>query len=211
LVFTSCFAGSVALKRVLPLFAACTVAVTTFLVFKSAATPYRQDTALASQSELVELGGARPSRLSLSAHAASYVRTLRTGALAAGFSAGTPVLDLTGNFPGTVFAIGGSPPGVGWLIGLYPGSSRYIEAAFDLMSCTTLAEAWLLIPKGGPDPVYSGILQKRDLAIAKNYDVAAHASVRDFRAGNDGPWVKHQLLKPRNVNSEYLTHCRLRS
>jgi hypothetical protein len=74
-----------------------------------------------------------------------YLHSLRQAAFSAGFSTGTPILDLTGRHPGTVFALGGAAPGLPWLIGGLPGSADMVRAALGRVSCQDLAKAWLLI------------------------------------------------------------------
>lgn len=62
----------------------------------------------------------------------------------AGYQAGEPILDVTGDGPGLVYALGGRPVGVAWLNGGYPGSERVAALVLNSVPVETLRQAWVL-------------------------------------------------------------------
>ena len=133
------------IERVLCLVALGSAALTAILVSIGVGHPYRSTVSLREQVYPTILGPRSGSILDLTSESASYLHSLREAAFGAGFSTGTPILDLTGRHPATVFALGGTAPGLSWLISGYPGSADIVRAALSRVSCQDLARAWLLI------------------------------------------------------------------
>ena len=67
-----------------------------------------------------------------------------------GYQIGQPILDATGDGPGLVYALGGRPLGVAWLLGGYPGSERVAARLLDGLSVVDLRRAWLLSAADNP-------------------------------------------------------------
>ena len=110
---------------------------------------YRLRTGLLDQDTVITLGPqARPLRLD-GATRDSLVASRRQLA-EAGFRAGDPMLDATGDSPGLVYALGGRPLGVAWLIGGYPGSERVAARVLDGVPVAELRRAWVLTGDGQP-------------------------------------------------------------
>jgi hypothetical protein len=70
----------------------------------------------------------------------SLVRTMRD----AGYRPGEPILDVTGDGPGLVYALGGKPVGVPWLIGGHPGSERAAARILNSVPSSALRRAWVI-------------------------------------------------------------------
>jgi hypothetical protein len=105
--------------------------------------PYRQYLPLREMPSEVVIGdGLRPIRVAAST--AVYINRLRSVAAANGFTAGTPVIDLTGHFPGASLVLGGTAAGTAWLIGGYPGSAEAAISVLGRVPCEELARSWLL-------------------------------------------------------------------
>ncbi len=71
-------------------------------------------------------------------------------ARAAGMPAGQEVLDLTGDGPGVIYAIGAYPLGSPWLLGGFPGSSAALERVVQTLDSERLRAAWLLVSDDNP-------------------------------------------------------------
>jgi len=69
---------------------------------------------------------------------------------AAGYRRGEPVLDATGDGPGLVYALGGRPLGVAWMVGGYPGSERVAARVIDGLPVAELRGAWMLSADDNP-------------------------------------------------------------
>ena len=104
---------------------------------------YRQHTALGEQNVSVTLG-TTPTRLLVDAEMAMSLNTLSAAARAAGWQSGHDMLDFTGDGPGWVFALGGRPLGVPWLLGGYSGSEAATALLLGRLSETALRQSWLL-------------------------------------------------------------------
>lgn len=105
--------------------------------------PYRQTQPLAMQHTDVAIGRGGHA-LPMSADFAAYIEGLRTLATEAGFVAGTPMIDLTGHYPGALFALDAQAIGQAWMIGGYHGSSEMSRSALQQVPCAQIAAAWLL-------------------------------------------------------------------
>ena len=71
-------------------------------------------------------------------------------------SAGDPVIDLTGQAPGLVFALDGQAVNSPWVPGAYTGSVDLLRRSVESLSCREVAESWLLDQPGGPRSVGEG-------------------------------------------------------
>ena len=91
------------------------------VIARSVAEPYRLATPIWGQTDRVAI---RDSGLRVDPQAARYLQTLKQAASNNGFSDGTPVLDLTGRSPGTLYAIGAKSPGAAWLTRWLSGQPR---------------------------------------------------------------------------------------
>lgn len=183
----------------IPAIAISSTLITAVLIGAVASNPYRQESSLFSQASPTNLG------VLTSPEVAGYLNTLEQGATNAGFTKGTPTLDLTGEFPGTVYAIGGSSPGSGWLVYGYPNSESYIDAALMTAKCSEIGQAWILVKSSAPDGVYPSVLNKRGLSVA-DYDAVASAETKNLRWGDEG-FVVHTLMRPKPRPDEKLTDC----
>ncbi len=97
--------------------------VSVLSIDKGLSNPYRQAAWAGSEStSLVERGSL--TGITIDTLAAKYHNDLNSLALDHRFALGTPVIDLSGRSPGSVFSIGGSPAGAYWLIGGYIGSAE---------------------------------------------------------------------------------------
>jgi hypothetical protein len=132
-------------ERLLVMMSLGTIIMTGILVSIGIDYPYRSFVSLRHQANAAEIGERR-SVLKLTAESADYLAKLREAAFRNGFLPDTPVLDLTGRHPGSVFALGGTAPGLAWILSGFSGSVEMVRLALGSVSCDELARAWLLVP-----------------------------------------------------------------
>lgn len=117
--------------------------------------PYRQPSPLWENNYKVLIGGGG---LTLDKDFGKYILEVRASAKDAGFKVGMPVLDLSGQSPGLLYAIGAHGVGLPWIIGGYPGSNSFAATVFQKVSCQELAVAWLLTEPSGPRRISQDLL-----------------------------------------------------
>ena len=163
--------------------------VTAAMLVGAMAAPYRLSSSMWNQTERVEIG-AHSAPLFVDKLTADYISGLQRAASAHGFQFGTPVIDLTGNSPGTVFALGGEAPGIPWLSGGYAGSTAYVQETLSRVPREHLRQAWILTAPHTSDALPASILHSLELNFPKDYEIAG-------RACQGTPCVEHLLWKPK--------------
>ena len=149
-LLTATTAAKTSWRAVVPL-AASAQLLMVISVGKAIEHPYRQDQALRMQTTPLSLGPAGATVL-VSEQMATYVGAPAQIAGLAGFRTGDPVIDLTGHYPMSLFALQASAIGQPWTVGGYSGSDEAERRALRLTSCDLIARAWLLTepPEGEP-------------------------------------------------------------
>lgn len=151
----------------LPL-ALATQAVTATLIQTGLEAPPRQPQPLRLNESNLTFGR-EPSALMLSAGYASYMADVIAVAHNSGFNAGTPVIDLSGQSPGILYAIGAENIGQAWTIGGYPGSLKLAEAALGRVPCDEIAAAWVLYEPDGPRSIPKEVMSSFGAAFPEDY------------------------------------------
>lgn len=111
--------------------------------------PYRQPQPLWNNASATSFGSTG-SKLILTEAYSEYIKTAQAVAHAAGFTPKTPIIDLTGQTPGILYALDAENLGQAWTLGGYPGSLRFLTEGLNLTSCKKIAKAWLLVEPDGP-------------------------------------------------------------
>jgi hypothetical protein len=132
------------------------------------AQPYRQPEPLDQMREAVTVGAAH-STLWVSREVASYVRGLQGAAKAGGLAPDTPMIDLTGRYPGALFLLGCRSLGLPWMIGAYKGSDALASQFLRSVPPAELRSAWVLTEPGGPREISGGILGEFNLELGRDY------------------------------------------
>lgn len=127
------------------------------------AHPYRLSGTLADAEHAVMLGPGASSSLGLNKSFASAIAEAQAAARTHGMREGDPMIDLTGQSPGMVYALGARAPGVPWLLGGYPGSEAYAVASLRRAPCEMLANAWLLAEPNGRGSIPLEVLDRLGL------------------------------------------------
>ena len=106
---------------------------------------------------------------------ADYFRTLQTGARSAGFQVGTPIIDLTGMAPTTIYMLGGEAIGLAWFNGGYPGSRDLTLHVLSAVPSAELRRSWILTAPGGHANLPTDILNDLGLEFPDNYEEVVRA------------------------------------
>jgi hypothetical protein len=191
--------------RIMSPVAIVTLAMTAVFVYRGMITPQRQTRPLTADADAIQIveSGAR---LLVSHDFAEYINAALRLSRDAGFKAGTPMIDLSGQYPGTLYIIGSKPVGAPWLIGGYPGSDASVAKSLDRVSCEELAESWILAEPNGPRKLSSDILKKYGIELERDYTIVA---VLDSPTGTYPDSYKQQLLKPTRTRHEAVAACEL--
>ena len=104
---------------------------------------YRLRTGLLDQRLPLVLGAAGDVLL-VDAVTRNNIAALSHAMRAAGYVVGEPILDVTGDGSGLVYALGGRPVGTAWLIGGYAGSERVAALLLKSVPVATLQRTWVL-------------------------------------------------------------------
>lgn len=83
--------------------------------------PYRQSQPLFLNKSVTRIG--KVSQLRLSSGFSNYIASTRLALSKNEFKPGTPILDLSGQSPGLIYAVEGRAIGQPWMIGGYKGSN----------------------------------------------------------------------------------------
>ena len=110
---------------------------------------YRLRTALVDQTLPARVGPAN-TRLRLDSTTRDAIIAINAAGRAAGFTPRQQVLDLTGDGPGLIYALGGRPLGVAWLSGGYSGSEIAATRLIARLPQRALQRAWLLTSSTNP-------------------------------------------------------------
>lgn len=107
---------------------------------------------------------------------------------AAGYVAGEPILDVTGDGPGLVYALGGRPVGVPWLLGGYAGSERVAMVVLSTVPIATLRQVWILSADDNPRALRQWAPMLRERIGGPSHALAGSAPfVAQYRADGRPP------------------------
>jgi hypothetical protein len=162
-------------------------------LYAGSETPYRQPVPLLQNGEPVLIRG---STLLLGPHYATYFQDLERISNAAGFAAGTPVIDLTGTSAASLFAMRAKAIGLPWLIGGYPGSERLAVLSLQKVPCRDLKAAWLLAEPEGPRRLPDSVLKQLHLDLDRDYIAVGQTLTPAKSSGYDNPRLQ-VLMKPK--------------
>jgi hypothetical protein len=161
--------------------------LTVGMLIGATADPYRLLAPIWQQIEPVKIGKVG-SPLLVDRVTANYINTLQSAAASHGFEPGTPIIDLTGESPGTVYALGGTAPGRGWLNGGYPGSATFAQESLRLAEQSQIRRAWVLTGNSN-GTIPDSVLQSLGLNFRKGYQPVGVAC-------KGAPCVENILWKP---------------
>ncbi len=181
-------------SRFVALLAMAATALSVLMLGVGIQAPYRQPQPLSLNDQVVEVG--RPgSNLVLSESYASYLQAATRAARAAGLAPGAPMIDLSGQSPGILYALGAESVGQAWMIGGYPGSANLANFVLRAVPCEKLAAAWILVEPDGPRSLPGAVLASFGAALAPDYVEVGSWATAPGAGGYAEPRVQ-QLWKP---------------
>ena len=134
-------------------------------------SPYRQGTNMGELQVETQIGGAT---LKLSEAFARYIEEARRNAQQGGFVPGTPVVDLTGQSPGILYALEAEAVGRGWFIGSYPGSLKFAAHVLrERVPKEKLLRSWFLVEPDGERAISNEIFEQLGLNFPEDYELRA--------------------------------------
>ena len=185
-----------------------TQAVTVTLLQTGLEEPYRQPQPLRLNASTLE-APPRISGLVLPQGYADYIASADLVARTALFNPATPVIDLSGQSPGLLYAIGAENIGQPWTVGAYPGSLRLAQAALGRTSCEKIAQAWVLLEQDGPRSISTELLQSLGADFPGGYQhVGSWQTAQGAGGYPDRP--KQDLYKPVEQHKTLMACQRLR-
>ncbi len=168
-------------------------------------SPYRQPPGVDDYAAVFDLRGS--SRMVLADSFRDYLAEAVNTAKAAGFRPGMAAIDLTGQSPGILYAIGARSLGGAWVIGGYPGSDRLAEATLGSVDCHAIAGAWLLVEPGGPRSLSIDlVLQSIGMALT-DYASVGSFQTATYAGGYKRPRTQF-LLRPARGSEQVESNCR---
>ena len=117
--------------------------VTGFLIYNYVQCPFPLSPPLVNQQSSLILPG--NSTLRVSSEQFNYVSNLKKLATLNGFQEGNYILDMTGQSPGLIYALGGKPLGWPWILDLLPGSDNAALQILSKVAKTQLDNSYVLI------------------------------------------------------------------
>ena len=171
-----------------------TLVLSTQLELGAMRHPYRQAEALATQTQAIAIGP-RAAVLQMSREFAQYITDARDLAVTAQFKANNPMIDLSGQSPGLLFALNARSIGQAWSVGGQAGSAALATRMLAQVSCGDLALAWILIEphsrRALPTTVITsfGANLAKDFAVVGSFDAPSAPRGRPRRG-------RQQILKP---------------
>lgn len=144
-------------------------------------------------------------KLFLSTEFIKYITNSRKVLSHAGFQKGDSIIDLTGQSPGLIYLLGGKSIGSAWNIGGYKGSLDYAKANFSLVSCESIANAWVLNESKHPKTISIELLHSLGANFPDQYELVGSWETAKGRGVNSKKRVQ-KFYKPYYVN-DILQNC----
>ena len=159
---------------------------------------HRLLSALGEQTMPVRVGAAGNTLL-VDAATLETLQSVMGAARATGFVAGQAILDFTGDGPGLIYALGGRPLGLAWLLGGYPDSQTWAERLLVKLPKQALQNAWLLSSDDNPRAITAWKKLLSERIGAETHERVATIVIRaPYRWGDNAPeTITVQLWKPR--------------
>lgn len=179
--------------------------ITVLLLQTGIEHPYRQDQPLLSNANPVQVG-APGSDVVVSSAYAEYINDAVLAAKTQGFRENMPLIDLTGQSPGLLYALNAKSVGQAWMIGGYPGSEKLAAAALTHANCADIDSAWLLVEPEGPRRIPPEMLLSQGRDVYRDYEVVAEWMTPEYSGGYRQSRLQ-RLLKPIPKSNESGRNC----
>ncbi len=179
--------------------------VTVEQIYRGIENPYRQPQALYKNSYPLDIGK-MGSTLVVDEGFGDYISGAIDIIKQNGFITGTPMIDLTGQSPGILYALGARSLGQAWMIGGYSGSDALAQAMLKKVSCQKLSTAWILAEPDGPRKLSPEVLLSFGADLATDFEVVGSFQTAAGAGGYKQSRLQ-QILKPTRSAIEAINHC----
>ncbi len=179
--------------------------ISVVLIHTGIEAPYRQFHSLRENDYKLKIGK-NGSALILSEGYGRYFTEAINLANHAGFVPGNPMIDLSGQSPGILYAIGASSIGQAWTIGGYSGSDKLAVAMLKKVSCEELARSWLLTEPDGPRKISSDIISSFGANISRDFKNVGPLHVAKGAGAYTALRIQY-ILKPIRSSENAIAKC----
>ena len=168
--------------------------------------PYRQPAFISDPQESVVFKFSEHGYLHIPKSLAQYVNNAAKSLAATQFERGTPIIDLTGQSPGLIYALGARAVGQPWLVGGYSGSNNFVVGALEGVNCHELSIAWLLIASpAGQESISPEILESFGANLESDYESVGVFPALDSGLLKSTKWIS--FWAPRRDSSVAIEAC----
>lgn len=182
--------------------------ITVFLLYAAMEHPYFGQPEPFRQYDDTATTGIKESTLILPKELADYYLDVKKMAINAGFQSDTPVIDMTGDGSGVLYAINAKAIGSAWMIGGFTGSDNMAKSLLNRVPCTDITNTWLLVAPDSPLKLSPTILNSIGLSFEKNFEMAAELNIPSTQLARRGiPAGRLQLWKPKQTTQYTIPTC----
>jgi hypothetical protein len=179
--------------------------ITVEQIHRGIEVPYRQPQALYKNSDIFDVGRIG-STLILENGFSDYISGTINLVKQLGFKKGTPMIDLTGQSPGLLYALGAHSLGQAWMIGGYSGSKVLAQTMLEKVSCQKLSTAWILAEPDGPRKISPEVLLSFGADLTNDFEVVGSFKTASGVGGYKQPRLQ-QIIKPTRSVAEAISAC----
>jgi len=168
--------------------------ITIIMIHVGIESPYRQPQSLYQNNYKLKIEKSGSDLILFEAYG-HYFDEVIDIATKAGFKKGMPVIDLTGQSPGTLYFLDANSIGQAWTIGGYPGSAALAVEMLDKVKCEEIARAWLLVESNGSRKISPKILRNFGVNWLSDFEIVGSFKTAEGAGGYKKARIQ-QLLKP---------------
>ncbi|MDO9214611.1 MAG: hypothetical protein Q8Q54_07875 [Methylococcales bacterium] len=182
--------------------------ITVFLLYGAMEHPYFGQPEPFRQYDDTASTPIKKSNLILPKELADYYLDVKKMASNAGFQSDTPVIDMTGDGSGVLYAINAKAIGSAWFIGGFTGSDNMAKSLLNRVPCTDITNTWLLVAPDSPLKLSPTILNSIGLSFEKNFEMADELNIPSTQLARRGiPVGQLQLWKPKQTTQYTIPTC----
>ena len=163
--------------------------------------PYRQNAGQLEKDTVKTKIERFGKRLRLPLQTENYLLNLKNNAYQNGFLTGTPIIDLTGASPGTMYALGARSLGSPWFAGGYSGSEKRAIHALKKVDEHLVDQAWVIVELEGPRSLSNDVLASLGRDLARDYELVAEIILPSGLGGRNTATIQ-RLYKPNSSGNE---------
>jgi MFS family permease len=173
----------------------------------SFAFPYRQPRPIWANNVKINIQEGS-GELILPQFIAKYIDDLHKVAKITNLIPDTPMIDLSGRLPGTLYVLNSFIPKSSWIISGINNRNKYASYIFSTIPCEDITKSWLLID----DDVYEipfdpMILKESGIDANTDYELVAVIKNPKYHTDNTVTYSNHYILKPIKNHDDAISSC----